>query len=152
MNANYKWTSRIPITISVDSWPVFDHLDGQLMTMEDKRDIAKDEVSIRWQLTICWLNVCMDLLRKVMIYCKMKLKEDLIVLRGWCVFGLFDEKRSKIQRWQESKRDCIPARAPPSAIDKTTAVPWHHDHWQMKPRWVCQIVLFNLLLSVERKK
>ena len=31
------WSSRIPITISVDSRPVFDHLNGQLMTIKDKR-------------------------------------------------------------------------------------------------------------------
>ena len=63
MYGNYKmeedqiWTSRIPITISVDSRPVFDHLNGQLMTINDKRlaiemllvkqNISRDGVSIR---------------------------------------------------------------------------------------------------------
>ena len=31
------WSSRIPLTISVDSRPVFDHLNGQMMTIKDKR-------------------------------------------------------------------------------------------------------------------
>lgn len=61
---NYKleedqlWTSRPPVTVAVDSRPVFDHLNGQLMTMKDKRlaidlllvkrDVSKDGINIRW--------------------------------------------------------------------------------------------------------
>ena len=31
------WTSRMPVTVAVASRPVFDHLNGQLMTIKDKR-------------------------------------------------------------------------------------------------------------------
>ena len=43
---NYKleedqlWTSRTPVTVAVDSRPVFDHLNGQLMTIKDKKEIG----------------------------------------------------------------------------------------------------------------
>ena len=31
------WTSRTPITSSIDSKPVYDHVNGQMMTLKDKR-------------------------------------------------------------------------------------------------------------------
>ena len=87
IQANYKleedqiWTSRIPVTVAVDSRPVFDHLNGQLMTTKDKRlaiemllvkrDVAKDGISIMWLPTdhmlvdgLTKMNAKMDFLRK----------------------------------------------------------------------------------------
>ena len=31
------WTSRIPVTLAIDSKPAFDHIRGQTMTIKDKR-------------------------------------------------------------------------------------------------------------------
>ena len=118
---NYKleedqiWSSRIPLTISVDSRPVIDHLNGQVMTIKDKRmaikillvkrDVARDNVQVRWLPTdhmlvdgLTKLGVKMDLLRKVLQMNSMRLKTQLY-LDGlekhprkvdWslCVFGV----------------------------------------------------------------
>lgn len=92
------WSSRIPLTISVDSRPVFDHLNGQMMTVKDKRmaiemllvkrDVAKDNVQVKWLPTdhmlvdgLTKLRVKMDLLRKVLQVGAMRLTEDQTLLR-----------------------------------------------------------------------
>ena len=58
LKEDLMWCSRTPITISVDSRPVFDHLNGQLMTIKDqrmaiemllvKRDVLKQNVNVKW--------------------------------------------------------------------------------------------------------
>ena len=101
---NYKleegkiWSSWIPLTISVDSRPVFDHLNGQVMTIKDKRmaielllgkrDVGRDNVQVRWLPTnhmlvggLTKLGVKMDLLRKVLQMNMMKLTEDPTLLK-----------------------------------------------------------------------
>ena len=99
VNAQYSlesdstWTSRMPLTICLDSKPVFDHLHGQALTVRDKRlaiemllvkkEIARENVEIRWLPTypmladgLTKMNAPASLLRKVMREGKMVLVED----------------------------------------------------------------------------
>ena len=58
LEENDKWSGRVPITVCLDSKPVFDHVQGQAMTIKDKRlaiemllvkkDVNKENVSVRW--------------------------------------------------------------------------------------------------------
>ena len=92
------WTSRIAMTLSIDSKPVYDHVNGQMMTLKDKRiaiemllvkrDIDKDNVIIRWLPTDHMLidgltkqGVNLDFLRKVLSEGRVTLKEDDTILR-----------------------------------------------------------------------
>ena len=86
-------TIRVPITIAIDSRPVFDHVNGQAMTIKDKRmaiemllvkqDVEKDNVSLRWLSTehmladmLTKINVPMELVRKVFREGRMILTEN----------------------------------------------------------------------------
>ena len=69
------WSSRIPLTISVDSRPVFDHLNGQMMTI---KRLPTDHMLVDG---LTKLGVKMDLLRKVLQVGAMRLTEDQTLLR-----------------------------------------------------------------------
>jgi hypothetical protein len=86
-------TIRVPITIAIDSRPVFDHVNGQAMTIKDKRmaiemllvkqDVEKDNVSLRWLSTehmladmLTKINAPMELVRKVFREGRMILTEN----------------------------------------------------------------------------
>ena len=84
-------SKRIPIVLSIDSRPAFDHLHGQVMTIRDKRlaiemllmkqDIVKENVTVKWFPTdqmlvdgLTKLGASMLLLRKI-------LKEGRVILQ-----------------------------------------------------------------------
>ena len=66
---NDKWCNKIPITVCVDNKPVYDHLNGQVLTIKDKRlavemllvkkDVAQDNVIVRWLPTYQMLADCL---------------------------------------------------------------------------------------------
>ena len=98
LHEDQLWTSRTPITLSIDSKPVYDHVKGQVMTLKDKRiaiemllvkrDIDKDNVMIRWLPTdhmlvdgLTKLGAKLDFLRKVLSEGKITLTEDDTILK-----------------------------------------------------------------------
>ena len=61
LRADHVWSCRVPITAVIDCKPVYDHVEGPMISVKDKRvaiemmlvkeDIAKYNVSLRWMAT-----------------------------------------------------------------------------------------------------
>eukprot|EP00435_Cladocopium_sp_Y103_P075952 s11_g70.t1 len=92
------WTSRIPVTLAIDSKPAFDHIRGQTMTIKDKRlaiemllvkrDVKKEGVEVKWLPTehmlvdgLTKMGAPMELLRKAMSEGKMILVESPLIMQ-----------------------------------------------------------------------
>ena len=99
MEKDKSWSNQVPITVCVDNKPVFDHLNGQVLTIKDKRlaiemllvkkDVAQDNVIVRWLPTYQMLADCLTkagaqatLLRRTLREGKMILIED-EKIKGW---------------------------------------------------------------------
>lgn len=98
LKEDLSWTSRLPITLVVDSKPAFDHIRGQTMTIRDKRlaiemllmkrDVAREGVELRWLPTehmlvdgLTKIGAPMELLRKALVEGRMTLKEDPVIFQ-----------------------------------------------------------------------
>ena len=126
-------TCQIAITVVVDSKPAFDHLNGQVMTIKDKRlaiemllvrqDVESEGVQVRWtptdrmladSLTKLWGP--QELLRKVLKEGKMILVENDQVTRwagklkrrvnGWLLFcEIWEKQKRRAKGWKDPLRD-----------------------------------------------
>ena len=98
LESDKERSSRMPITIAIDSKPAFDHLNGQVLSIKDKRlaiemllvrqDVERENVQVRWLPTdhmvvdgLTKLNAPMALLRRVLKEGKMILVENEEVMR-----------------------------------------------------------------------
>ena len=93
LESDKERTLRMPITVCIDSRPAYDHLNGQVMTIKDKRlaiemllvkqDVEKENVQVRWLPTdqmlvdgLTKLGAPMELLRRVLREGRMILVEN----------------------------------------------------------------------------
>ena len=98
LKCDRNWSSRIPITAVIDCKPVYDHVEGPMISVKDKlvaiemmlvkEDIASYGISLRWMATkqmivdvLTKRGAPMGLFRKVLQRAEFVLTEDEEVAR-----------------------------------------------------------------------